>query len=1025
MFELKERFHESLEKLHVDTMPERCYYRPFLKTPAGKFDRTINLNGKWKLIYEGRYERLPEDWVSAAFDMKGADDIEVPSCLQIKGYGKHQYTNVRFPIPYDPPYVPDENPAAAYMRDFTVNPEDADRRLYLNFEGVDSCMYVWINGEVAGYSQVSHSTSEFDISGLCHAGKNRIAVLVLKWCDGTYLEDQDKLRMSGIFRDVYVLVRPKNHVRDFFITTENGEVETRFIAGKIRCVAENARINVKLEDIAGEPEQVTLVLRDRDGRVMEEKVLGAGEFGATVTFEVKDAWCWSAETPDMYTLVIETDEESIVSRVGIRSVEMREGVLYLNGRKIKLHGVNRHDSNAVTGYTISKQQAMEDLGLMKLHNINAIRTSHYPNAPWFAELCDKYGFYMIAESDIECHGVVELAGGGYNQYGLIARDPRFAAAILDRVKRNVYRDKNHAAVIIWSLGNESGYGVCFEQAGHWVKDYDRTRLLQYESSIYEWHDKNPATGEYDLAVHDRDLRPLDFMSRMYASTQEIIDYCESEEGKKKAFIQCEYCHAMGNGPGDLWDYQQLMDKYDNFAGGFIWEWCDHSVYMGRNEKGEDEYFYGGDFGEKLHDGNFCMDGLVYPDRTPHTGLYELKNVWRPVRARLVSGGEGTATFAFDNYRTFLGFENIEVSYEITRDGVVEKSGQVDTLPGAVIATGNADGCRMDIRFVYRSKSDDGLVPAGHLLGFDQIMLCESTKSVLPKLVRDGSVRVRKVASAPDVYRVSGTKFAYEFDTSVMGFTSVRAASGRELLRAPMEWNILRAPTDNDIQIKNKWSYQLGYDRTYIKCYSSSSEVENGLAVIRVSGALCSDAIRPVVKFNMAWYFDSVGNMQMKFHGLKGENLPYLPRFGMRFTIPSDCDRVEYYGYGPYENYCDKPRADWMGVFETTVDRLYEPYIRPQENGHRWGCKWISVGDGVRFAKFFSDDSLEFNASRYSIRELMDRAHRTELKPLDAVELCIDYKMSGVGSNSCGPELLPQYRLDEKEFDWSLGISLIK
>ncbi|MCR5744131.1 MAG: DUF4981 domain-containing protein [Lachnospiraceae bacterium] len=1019
MFEIT-RYHEDLQTLHVNTEPTRCYYIPLRKTAGGAVDSVISLNGTWGLIYEGRYERLPEKWIEAAFDMSNVDRIEVPSTLQMKGYGYQQYTNVRFPIPYDPPYVPDENPAAAYMRDFDLSAEEAADRLYLNFDGVDSCMYVWVNGVFVGYSQVSHSPSEFDISGVCHAGSNRMAVLVLKWCDGTYLEDQDKLRMSGIFRDVYILRRAKNHIRDYRVETVSVQgVETVCDGGEY-VRASKAIVDFKIESIAGDVGAVTYKLLDSEGNAV---FTGASHKANTdtVRMELANVRLWTAETPDLYTLEIETEGEIIRQNVGIRVIEMVDGVVYLNGVKIKLHGANRHDSNAYTGYTISKEQAVEDLKLMKLHNINAIRTSHYPNAPWFTQLCGEYGFYMIGESDIECHGVVELAGGGYEQYGLIARDEQFAGAILDRVQRNVIRDKNEPAVIIWSLGNESGYGVCFERAGHWVKDYDHTRLLQYESSIYVWHDNDPGTGKW-TAYDDRDLEPLDFMSRMYASVEEVRDYCESEAGKHKAFIQCEYCHAMGNGPGDLQDYQELMDKYDNFTGGFIWEWCDHGVYM--NEKdayGRDVFYYGGDFGERCHDGNFCMDGLIYPDRTPHTGLKELKNVWRPVRAGLVSVDDCSAVFEFSNYYNFRSLKNIDIFCEISADGAVVDSYKADVcdMRAKVLIPSGFDRAEIQVRFIYKLRDSEGVALAGHELGFDQLCIREGRNKNSSPLTSGRKLKLECVSEAPCVYRVEGENFSMEFDTSILAFRSIKK-DGRELLIKPMQWNVLRAPTDNDIQIKGKWYYQLGFDRTSTKCYESSARLaEENIAMISVKGSLVADAIRPVVKMEATWYVDGEGHISMKMKGERGLNQPFMPRFGLRMMLPRDCDKVSYCGFGPGESYCDKHRASYLGVFETTVDDMYEPYIRPQENGHRWGCKWMSIG-GLRFS---SESSLEFNASRFDIEELMCKGHRGELCEAEGVCVCVDYKMSGVGSNSCGPELIKKYRLDEENITWDLDITV--
>lgn len=1042
------KYHENLKTLHVNTEDNRAYYIPCMRSPYGEEEARISLNGIWGLIYKDRYELIPDKAKDAGYDMnsEGVDQIDVPSCLQMYGYGDHQYTNVRYPIPFDPPYVPDMNPAALYMRDFSLSELEVTKRLFLNFEGVDSCMYVWVNGAFAGYSQVSHSTSEFEVTSLCRAGSNRLAVLVLKWCDGTYLEDQDKLRMSGIFRDVYLLVRPESFIRDYRVTTASIEGMSKLtdLAGVPALRADRAVLNLVVESIreSQNPEaalkSMTYRLISPEGQTLTQAEVSMEEAMQGLDIEVAAPYLWTAETPALYTLELETEAEIIREEVGIRIVEMKNAVVYVNGTKIKLHGVNRHDSDAETGYTISEAQAMKDLKLMKKHNINAIRTSHYPNAPWFARLCSRYGFYMIGESDIECHGVVELAGGGYEQYGVIARDETFAEPILDRVQRNVIRDKNVPAIIIWSLGNESGYGVCFEQAGYWVKAYDPTRLLQYESSIYVWHEKNE-WGEW-IGNDDRDLTPLDFMSRMYASTREVKDYCESDAGKEKAFIQCEYCHAMGNGPGDLEDYQKLMDTYDNFTGGFIWEWCDHSVYMGQDEKGQSRYFYGGDFGEKLHDGNFCMDGLVYPDRRPHTGLKELKNVWRPIRAALVdTAPAGPILVELKNQMNYLDSDCLGIQYELTVDGMPYRRGSLEGLKIGAGATARyliqeqyPEDWACYLRLIYTNRGQRGLVPAEEELGFDQLLLSEGIADPMnvQKASALNSVTIEAVCGAVDTYRITGQGFEYTFDAGVLGFRSMKSQTfGGELLLAPLTWNIMRAPTDNDATIKQQWYGKLGMDRTFCKCYECSTAItEDHAALIQVKGALTADAGRPLLKLDCTWKIAGDGSISLQVHGTKGLKLPYFPRIGLKTMVSPAFTQVSYFGYGPYESYADKHQASYMGRFFTSVNDLYEPYVRPQENGHHYGCRWMEIAtaetaENQATLRFASDEGLEFNASAYSIGELAAKGHRTELEKSAGTELCIDYRMSGIGSNSCGPELLNRYRVDGEEFDWSILVNV--
>ena len=698
------KMHENPAVLHVGTCPPRSYYLPKAPGDEAESSRVCSLNGTWSFRYFDSFLDVFPDGMEAdiCFDEDDMDEIEVPSCWQNAGYDRHMYTNIRYPIPFDPPFVPDENPCGLYLRRFEVSAEDKKLRTYLNFEGVDSCFYLWVNEQFAGYSQVSHSTSEFDVTDLLIEGENTVAVLVLKWCDGTYLEDQDKLRMSGIFRGVYLISRPESHVRDFFVKTElNGDFS-------------KAVIRVETE-LCGRPE-LTSALYAPGGELVQ---IVSGE---NPVFTVERPLLWNAEDPYQYTLRITAPDEVIEQKIGVSKIEIRAGVLYFNGVKIKLRGVNRHDSDPVTGYTISREQAKRDLILMKQHNINAVRTSHYPNAPWFLQLCSEYGFYVIAEADIESHGASMQTGAhGMDEYADVALNPIFDKAILDRIQRSVIRDKNNACVLMWSYGNESGWGPSFEKAGAWVKSYDPGRLTHYENTYY------------DARGHKNDLSSLDTVSRMYPAPEWIEEYF-ADPKNTQPLVLCEYIHAMGNGPGDAEQYQQLIMKHDGFMGGFVWEWCDHAVYGGTTPDNRDIFRYGGDFGEFPHDGNFCMDGLVYPDRTPHTGLLEFKNVIRPVRAELTDAK--TAEIRLTNYRDFTNTDEfLMISWEIQQDGETTACGVLDDiaipphesgvirLNGEVPETGD-----VTILLNYSAKKDDSVFfPRGHALGFDQLIVSRAAR----------------------------------------------------------------------------------------------------------------------------------------------------------------------------------------------------------------------------------------------------------------------------------------------------------
>ncbi|MCL1795892.1 MAG: DUF4981 domain-containing protein, partial [Clostridia bacterium] len=723
------------------------------------------------------------------------------------------------------------------------------------------------------------------------------------------------------------------------------------------------------------------------------------------------------------TLLIESEGESIAKRVGIRTICVEGGVVLLNGKPIKFRGVNRHDSDPVTGFAISREQMMRDLRVMKEHNVNAIRTSHYPNAPWMPELCDRYGFYVVAESDVEAHGVVTLyadeeragnatAGAFAEWYSRIAQDPMFAAAILDRVQRNVERDKNSPSVVVWSLGNESGFGQNFEAAGRWVKRRDPSRLAHYEGMTHL-----PPSRENDTSM-------LDLNSRMYAPLAQIVDYFENGTDKRP-FLLCEYVHAMGNGPGDAWDYQQLIDRYPGFCGGFVWEFCDHAIDMGKTADGRKKYFYGGDFGEFPHDGNFCMDGLVYPDRRPHTGFAEVKNVIRPIRAALA--GEGMQV-SFSNWLDFTNLKHFaEADYQITRDGDLIGEGSIDLpdipphqsavvrLPDAMPESGK---CLLTIW--YRQKADLPLTPAGHPLGMDQLVLREGR--VLPACAarRDEGAAPR-VSETPTHFHIDGDRFSYAFDRRT-GLFSQLIYGQRALLDRPMVYNIWRAPTDNDRNIRHAWE-AAGFDRAASRAYHTAAEIKNGAVEIRCALSMAAVHRQKALDLEAAFRIDAGGRVEMTVNGKKNPELPILPRFGIRLFLPEPIRHARYFGYGPYESYVDKRRASWLGKFRAVPEKNHEDYIKPQENGSHYGCDYVSVEEPGRLGLLaYGAEPISFSISPYTQEELTEKAHNFELSPSGSTVLCLDHALSGIGSNSCGPALEPVYWFNPETFVFNLTLA---
>ena len=1126
--------YENLHILHENTMPDRNYYIPAGKAYSTSLDardhsdRVQFLNGTWKFRYYDSIYNLQDEFYSEGYDVSGFDDIPVPSVWQMHGYDYHQYTNVRYPFAFDPPYVPKDNPCGAYVTDFDYDQNEDAPLAHLNFEGVDSCFYVWLNGRYVGYSQVSHSTSEFDITEFIRNGSNRLCVLVLKWCDGSYLEDQDKFRMSGIFRDVYILKRPAGSVFDYFIRTScddiknptKADVSIDFTA--FTGYASGAKPEAGVGKGVDSDINIEVTILDADGSICSSGCVkceisaqsdantNASEIktaasSSNITLSIDSPVLWNAEKPYLYTVIIRCAGEVITDRIGIREITIENKIVYINGMPIKFHGVNRHDSDPVTGFTISREQIIRDMSLMKQHNVNAIRTSHYPNVPYFYELCDEYGFYVIDEADIEAHGPSELfysdnswenKAARWNEP--IANNPEFCESILDRIRRCVIRDKNRASVVIWSMGNESAYGVTFEEALAWVKSYDSSRLTHYESAQY-----TDGKRKYDYSN-------LDLYSRMYPSISEMAEYIDGD--CDKPYILCEYCHAMGNGPGDLEDYFQFFDTHETTCGGFVWEWCDHAIYRGKAANGKAMYAYGGDNGETIHDGNFCMDGLVYPDRRPHTGLLEFKNINRPVR--ITGYDETNGVLTLHNYMDFTDIRDyLTMSYEVTCDGQIIASGNIDvpsvaphgdgtaslrlitemqnllqTL-SAINGSDNSDStatadcssvaersndkaCIKDmiphrafLRVIYKAAVGSAFVNEGDVLGFDEVELGspkQNTDELMDKTsalskAQDTTSAPLHISESDTEFVVSGNNFEYTFDRNTGNFAGI-TVDGQELLAAPCDKTIWRAPTDNDRNIKNEW-FRAHYDMVSERTYETSCIIKNDLAVITCTSCLSAPTVQPVLRINAEWTVSAEGTITAGMHVTKNPEFPVLPRFGVRMILKEDMQNINYIGMGPYESYIDKHHASWHGSFSASIDEMHEDYIMPQENGSHFDCSYVQIsapGANGGADKNSSDKNnsagsssyqsicntqtastiaattahsiavtstvpFSMNASPYTAEELTNAAHNYELSESDKSVLCIDYRQNGIGSNSCGPELDEKYRFDEDE--WEFGFTM--
>ena len=996
------RYYEDLSVLHENTMPARAYFIPASKRMDNlvehreESDRMQLLNGTWKFQYFNSIYDVQEPFFEKDYDTENFDEIQVPSVWQMAGYDTHQYTNIRYPFPFDPPYVPQDIPCGTYVHTFVYHKDENAPKAFLNFEGVDSCFYVWINGSYVGYSQVSHMTSEFDITDLLRDGENSIEVLVMKWCDGSYLEDQDKFRMSGIFRDVYILKRPKQAINDYHIKTR----------------IEDMLAKVEIEMKFYSPLNVKISIEDRNGAVV---ALGSIAEEGTAVLEIASPELWNTENPYLYKLILETENEVIVDHIALRKIEIKDQVIYLNGQKIKFRGVNRHDSDPVTGFTISLEQLTTDLTLMKQHNFNAIRSSHYPNAPFFYEMCDKYGFMVIDEADIEAHGpfmIYRKEDTDYNRFKrwneMIADDPAWEEAIVDRVKLMVERDKNRFCIVMWSMGNESAYGCNFEKALEWTKNFDPDRITQYESARYRNYDET-----YDYSN-------LDVYSRMYPALSEIQEYLDKDGSKP--FLLVEYCHSMGNGPGDFEDYFQMIQDNDKMCGGFVWEWCDHAIAHGTAENGKTIYAYGGDHGEEIHDGNFCMDGLVYPDRTVHTGLLEYKNVYRP--ARVISYDKESGELVLHNYMDFDDLKDyVKISYELTQDGLVISKGKLPEVSAAPHSEGKInlkinvpESGKCYLKFIYHLKKELPLLDEDHILGFDEIEVsqkdakCQLAEKWFEKTVTDSELQV----SEDDTQiHIKGREFAYTIDRRTALFTEMKFA-GREYLNHPMELNIWRAPTDNDMYIKSEWK-KAHYDKAYTRAYTT--EVVQGKHGVKITShaSVVAETVQKILDVTITWKIEAAGKIDADIAVTKDDEFPDLPRFGVRMFLDKKLSAARYFGMGPQESYCDKHQAASHGLYHANVDDLHEDYIRPQENGSHYDCEYVELNNSRYGIVVSAENAFSFNASYYTQEELEKKTHNYELTESDSVVFCVDYALNGIGSNSCGPVVLDQYRFDDVLF----------
>lgn len=938
------RIYENINKTSDNRLKPRAFY-----IPKGVSEYTL-LNGVWDFaFFEDNYD-LPEA-------VEKWDTIEVPSCWQLKGYENPNYCNINYPFPVDPPFVPDKNPCGVYRRSFEI--KELWGRVYFVFEGVASCAFLYINDNYVGFTQGNHLFAEFDITDYVKKGNNTVTVQVLKWCVGSYLEDQDHFRYNGIFRDVYLLQRPENHITD------------------IEIIPDDKAINVKIDGTAD--------VKIFDG----ETVIYSGTMTDKMEFVPENPILWNAEKPYLYTVSLKRNDEEITLKTALRKIEISLNYeLLINGVSVKLHGVNHHDTSKFNGWCQTKDELRNDLLLMKKLNINCVRTAHYPPAPCFMEMCDELGFYVICETDIETHGFVRRYADVPYKLDVETGEwpatfPDWKKEHIERMERMVEYFKNFPSVIMWSTGNESAHGINHVEMIRWTKNRDNSRLVHCEDASRK--------GEFKNA---------DVFSWMYPSLAAVEEKANAEEIDMPIFL-CEYAHAMGNGPGDIYYYNELFDRYPKLIGGCVWEWADHVVTVDGVEK------YGGDFeGELTHDKNFCCDGIVFADRSFKSGSYEMKAAYQPIRTSY-SNGVLTVYNRFD----FTNLNEYILKYDIEVDGKKVNSNEIvlDLKPH----------CEAKINI----KTDEYNCKYGAFLNVylmeKQMEIAQSQHKLEYRIIENNAEKLCDLTEDKDYVYACGENFDYKFSKNTGNFESIRIAMV-EQIASTVALSAFRAPTDNDCNVKAKWAFMdiwqgENLDRMFSKIYDC--RIEYGKIV--VSGSLAGVSRAPFARYSLAVSIFSNGKIDFELSTKIRDGVIWLPRFGFDFTLPKNSNEFSYYGYGPYESYCDMHNGSKISLYESNSEKEYVPFPRPQEHGNHYGTKMLKIGNMM----FESKNSFEFNVSDYSTEALYKAEHTNELKKDGFVHLRVDYKDSGLGSNSCGPVLDEKYRLKEKEFEFSFSIKI--
>lgn len=992
----------------INRMPARAHFLTFPSKEKALLNNNRythafkNLNGVWKFMFLDAPEYSPEGFFNSDFDVTKMDDITVPGNWQLQGYGKMHYSDLWYNFPINPPYVPTENPTGIYKRTFFVEESYRDKKIIIRFCGVDSAYHLWINGKEVGYSKVARNESEFDITDLIRVGEeNDVTVRVYQWSDGTYLEDQDMWWESGIFRDVELIGVPKDGINDYKVIADLDDEYKNGIFKVEAFLRTTKEVNVTFELVdAGENTVFTKTVVAKEGKACIDEVIA-------------DVNHWTAETPYLYKLFMTVEDdgqivEVIPQNVGFRNIRLNGETFLVNGVAIKFKGVNRHDYSPQNGRVVSREEIEKDIILMKQFNINAIRTSHYPNSYYLYDLCDEYGMYLIAETDLECHGF-ELTG----DYKWITDDPSWELAYVSRMTRMIERDKNHPAIIFWSLGNESAFGCNFRKMTDVAHEMDPTRLVHYEG--------------------DFDVESADVYSTMYTwieNPKKPYLMKDIIEKSKKPHIHCEYCHAMGNGPGNLKDYQDLVYAHDKLQGGFVWEWFDHGIES-FTESGEKYYRYGGDFGDDPSNKDFCIDGLIMPDRTPSPGLYEYKKVIEPITTTAVDIQKGIINL-LSRY-DFANLDRFNLVYKVMEDDVILQTGFMAvpsiearankdiTLPYDLSVIKVKPGAHYYVNISYQLREDTSYASSGHELATAQFELPLYKEGIVVR--PEGILNVEKEHTT---LHVKGANFSLDFNL-VNGNLMNIVRDGMQVLSKGPRLTLWRAPISNDMEIidKLKKVYFLHLEHEVVM--NIDYHMEGNILKVEV------DTINSTT--NSAWHFKTKyvytvcpsGDVLIDVEGTPSGRVDLapdmLPRIGVSMHLDKSMEHVRYFGMGPGENYADSKEAAQMGLYANTVDGLFTNYVIPQENGNHMGCKWVSMTNDRGMGLLASTEGdFNFSASWYEDKDLDDAKHTCDLVKRDYIVFNVDYKQNALGTNSCGQWQLDKYRAKFEDFKLSFRLT---